>query len=855
MREGDAETLIAALRSRLPILDHVAGRFGGDSAEERIPWFFGLLLSASLKNEAGACCFVLDKTPGTTAIAAVITALARLKDDFPRLATDYARTGLTQGQRVLVKPSNFVYEYEGIWEGYPNRFRLKELDKDKWRSFRVSEVLRLEPTTRKRPKGTLTSRLGTFEGSPLDRLLEVKTFGNDSLIRNVVMLYMAQARFSGITKVVSLTPRKSRLIDQLSSFLPWGTIGPGGVIQVGDAYQVVGEPLIAVSRVLQDLAEAAVSAPEASKVVFVDGARSILRDLQAFDDMAERQRVVILASPDETDEVRTLIDRDCPVWHLSTAEILIGEDHPRKRSRQSLVGRTVRQAHIRARSNVVTIDCESDDLQAVAAALEDVAKGIRDTEDQSETESLLARLYGLLLDFSECCFGVGQAAISDLRLARKTLVRDRKWMTPEIIEGLQFVIDRLENVLDHGPSLQAKADALLSTLKRIKGSWVLACRSPKTAKYLRQGLGPHSGDLQVLPIQELRPEDEWDGVILSAWPGGPRFTRLKNLRCAPAITVLAYPFERRWLLGYRTRERALINATVLPVGARAELLGIEPDLLPQIDSVGQSPPPNNVSSDQPMLQFERRVSRPSPARPRSAASGEDVRKARLVEFYGGCYALLTEWSQLHVLNDLIEDSYQEPRRLRTVTAADLSLYDFVLFRAGGDKEFIRLLAEDELGFDEYERIRAIAERWKTALRDLGSIPARVQRRLEEYGLNRTLPTIGAWLANPDLIGPRSNSDVEIIARAANDMELLENVTEVTDAISRIRGAHIVAGGHLTQLIVGEVRGHIDRLDDQPKLLDLGYGHGWVVQVQAVDSRRGRYPADQVNRLLWKDRSI
>ena len=203
----------------------------------------------------------------------------------------------------------------------------------------------------------------------------------------------------------------------------------------------------------------------------------------------------------------------------------------------------------------------------------------------------------------------------------------------------------------------------------------------------------------------------------------------------------------------------------------------------------------------------------------------------------------------------MDGSQGDDRRLRTVTAADLSIDDFVLFRAGGGKEFIRLLAEDALGIEEYERVRAIAERWKLSLRRLGSTPTTVQRRLERYGLHRTLPTIAGWMGNPDLIGPGYEDDIEVIGRAADDSELLETLSTVSDAISRIRGAHIGAGSHLTQLILDEVHGRLSQLDDQPVLLDLGYGQAWVVQVEAVDSRQREYPVDQVSHLLWTDDSI
>ena len=565
-------------------------------------------------------------------------ALSRLQEDFPRLAEVYARTALNVGQHVRVKPSNFVYEYEGIWDEHPGLFRLKEQAKPAWRSFPMSEVLRLEPTTRKRPKGTLASRLGVFDRSPLDQLLEITTYGNGSMIRNVVLMYMAQARFSAISEVVSLVRRGSERSDPLPSFLPWGTIRPGGAIQASDAYQVIGEPLIAVSRVPQDLAEAAKSAPKASRVILVDGARGIVSDLQAFDDIADRHRVVILASPDETEEIRTLQDRECPVWHLSPSEITLGENHPGERSRHSLLGRTVRMADIRERARVVAIECQSDDLQAVAAALEGVAAKIEGAEEKSETEDLLARLYGILLEFSECCFEVGEEVKSDLRLARRNFARDRMWMTQDVAQELQSAIDLLESISDGGSGRNGKADTLLNVLIESEGRWAIACRSARTADCLRAGLPAFRADVPILPIQAIRSEDEWDGVLLTAWPGRKKFTRLWNLGIARNIRVLTYPFERNWLLGHQTREHNLMKANLLVVGDRAGILGVEPDLLPVGKPLEPPPPADRVSPDQPMLDFEHRYSRRRPARPSSAASGENVRSARLVEFYGGCYA-------------------------------------------------------------------------------------------------------------------------------------------------------------------------------------------------------------------------
>ena len=188
----------------------------------------------------------------------------------------------------------------------------------------------------------------------------------------------------------------------------------------------------------------------------------------------------------------------------------------------------------------------------------------------------------------------------------------------------------------------------------------------------------------------------------------------------------------------------------------------------------------------------------------------------------------------------------------TWTTSQLSPGDYVLFRASGDKEFIRLIAEAQLGEDEYDRVRNVAERWKISLRRLGTSPSDIQRRLAAAGLERAVVTVAGWLGNKDRIGPKSLRDIETIARVTEDVELASIRQDVENAIARIRGAHIAAGGKLTRLIIGELGGRLQLLDDQPVLLNLDYGTAWVVQVSTVEMARRNYPSDMVNRLLWAD---
>ena len=839
--------LVGELRRRFPLLEQLRGRFGTDMEEERIPWFFALLLSAAMKSEPGACCFVLDKSPGTTAVAAILLALLKLQKEFPELAKTYTQSALHQGQHVRVKPSNYVYEYDGIWvEG---QFKLKLLDGKGCLSFPVTDPLRLEPTKQVRPKGKLNSTLGTFKRSPLDKLLDIGTCGNKSLIQNTVLLFMAKAGFTRIVSAVTLMPEHDDESGSVSNLLPWGTIAQGGELEPNDAYQVIGEPIIAVTKVPEDLALASAKAKAATKVVLVDGARNIVRDLQAYDDITERQKVVILASSEETDALNILRDRDCPVWHMTPDEILIGEACAGDRARKSFVGATIRAADTRKIAQVTVVECNDSALQTVADSLEQAAVMVEDGEEVHESKKMLARLYGILLECSECCFGVGDETKTNLQAVRDEIKQYGKWLGSEVVRKLEEAGSRLEVITASGVYGQEKVKKLLSFISdKQDGSWAVVTRLPRTAGSLRAELK----GVTVLSVSEIDPSIDFARIIVPSWPNKQRFTQLKAHGVTPNIRVLAYPFEAKWVSHHKAREEAAERSNQMETETRSSVLGIETRFLASLSKHQEagSPTPNHEHEPElPIFRVVDRVTRSRAARPAIATKGEHSREARLIRFYGSCHALLTERAELHLLNQLVDGTHTSETKLPTVTASRLSPEDFVLFRDSGDKEFIRLIAEDILGVKEYERIRGIAEYWKSSLRLLGTTPTDIQRGLEVHGLNRTTETIRGWLDNPYHIGPGDFKDIEFIAKAAKDAKLLSMKEKVEEAIAQIRSTHISAGTQLTQLLLDELDGRLNQIGRQPLLLDLGCGKAWCVQVEMVDPVQQKYPSNQINRLL------
>ncbi len=817
--------LIAEFQKRFPLISKVEALFGEDIPSESIPCFFGFFLAAAEKRGPGTCCFILDKTSATTVLASALWALINFQKNFPDLVRRHTQNSFSLGDRVRVKPNNYVYEYDGIWEECPSLFRLKVLDSERdKRSFPLEDVMRLETTDRLRPKGKLNSKLGNFERSPLGHLLGLHEPGNRDLIENKTLVLMEQTKFERFADSMVLAPPHLSVeqFQNLSSLLSTGSIASDGTLKSKDG----SNPVVAVTSSPEYLSLACLEAQPATKVVFVDGVKRIVGNLQAFDDISRRQNMIILAAADEEEYIDQLRERGCTVWRMSPEEILLGEDSTRSRAHASLVGATVRAANIRLHRKITEVDCEDSLIQQVAVFLESAWEMVRHDEENSEAVKMVRDIRGVLFDCSECCLGVGEGTASKLAAMKNHFTEHGKYLEGNVRNAIGKAIDGLESLVENGGG-RSKAEKLQGILSEIRGRWGIAVRSVRTAECLRGKLGPQGG-FEIKRFSEIRPESEYAGIIVPAWPYRWNFVRLIRMAVAPDIRILVYPFEKELVLSHKRLEKNRSRSGLIGREERSLILDVELGLLPETrdeKTDNQGAPRREMEiKESSLLDFENRIVRRPRSHPIGTVDDRDAREARAVHFFGGCHAFLTEWAQLPVLNELVYKSEEDNPKLLSKKPAELSPGDFVLFRAGGDKEFVRLIAERILGEEQYAKTRDTAELWKQALGDLGDSPEVVSAELAKYGISKSLPTLGNWLRNPDLIAPQKYSDIEAIACATDHSELVSRKDEITLAIKTIRDAHRSAGRELSRLILGGLRSsRLRELDEQPVLQDFGYG--------------------------------
>ncbi len=855
------------LEKRYPLLAslRIAGKL--QSSRESLPHFLGLLLSAAESPDRRSCCFVFPEASRVACTAAALLALSKLTHGFDELAREYAQRKFEIGQRVLVRPTRHVYEYAGVWnlqDGHPDRFKLRVPESRDARSLPVSEILRLEPTYRKLPKGQINTRLGQPEQSELDTLLGLASGGNKSLFKNQVMYLASRAKFDAFSEATALYTSQNGESKGgwLRETLPWGSVNEDGSLVSSNQYQIEGEPLLAVTHSVENVAEASALAEPFSRVVFADGPDRLTRNLQAFDEITDSQKLIVVAEHESDDDLSVLEDRGCRAWRVSPEEIRLG--HSGSDDTGSVFfDKTFNAADNYQNLKLDTHLCRNEQLEAAADNLQQASRHVDRFEGDEETKRCLTRLFHMLFSFSDRCAPPGVQEKNEILERLGTLERDVEhraiWVPAEVTEHLRNVCLALRELVSAeatdswiGP---AKGEALLEALKANQApgkKTMVVTRYPDSVDTTRRWLQGKGIDVPVMWYRHFPETEACDTIILLSWLNAERFGKLVRRYAAPHVCLLSYPFERKWLRQFSSRF-SQNNASGQPdISERSRLLGLPEDLLsstqgaPVQSRTGpQSPDPFSI------FEIENRIMRRRKGSPPATRASHDTSPARYVGFVGDAYAHLTENYEMTIVTDMIRDDTSSMSSIPVLTGDRLQTGDLLLFREGSERNVVRLFAEELMGPDLYAEQRALATSWRRALLSLGGNAKELHRYLRSYGLRRIEVTVRSWLRNENIIGPMKQSDLEIIVRAVGKERLPDQPAKIWEAIEVIRGIHIRAGYKISEWLLAELAEKRDLIAYEEASVDLDFGRFWVVEVEESGRDLEQYPAGQVNRLLWE----
>ena len=851
--------LLGMIEGSFPLLSSLRVNHGAGDTED-LASFMGLLLATIERAQYSSFCFVFPRKEAIAPLTAVLYALGKFAVDFPALAEAYAQRRFKIGQRVKLVPEGKVFVFGGVWPLHEDRFlRLEILNENARFTWPVSEILRIEPTDRKIPKGRLEdSNKAWIDArlSPLDKLIGTRTFGNMSLARNQVLYLGGRSEIEEFLENTALTSTTSGAPCSAGELLAAGHVDESGTIRPRDAYQATGEPLIAVSSRIEYVAAACAVAAPRSKVVIVDGAKRIT-DLSRFDSIAERQNLIIVAETDDEEKLRELHDRGCRFWRFSLDDLEM-------RGLGSHGGRffdgVFRSARNEAAFRTETSVCLNSNLEQLSVALERCQSSL-DESEEDETRQLLVQIFGLLIHCGGLLEPPDSAEQDRLRAKsnRITAAADARmmWLPDRPAAALGEACEALNRSIEDPRLGEAKGRAVRELLDNLQTEGVteigLVARSTSNRLVVKGWVEKQALTFPVLLPSGAADSGFFNRLICTAWPNSGQFGRLLRQHSAPLIYLVAYPFESRWLQLFKRRLR---NASAIPSinsSEKSGLVGLSgDDLWPEEPAVLL--PVDEVAGDSmTAYDFEEAFSRRGAIPP--AEPGEDSVPARLVSFSGDSFAFLTETLRIPVITELIsgevDERYKVPvRKLREIRAGDV-----LVFRDGGRRDVIRALADAQLGV-RAPVLRDTAARWQQALRESGLGEAALKNDLEEVSCPRTLQTVHSWLTDDSMIGPQTKADLEAMAYATGNQQLLESVPETWNAIEILRGEHLSAGMQLSRILLEQLPQRRAELREGKTRVEIDNAtSAWIVQVESIADRAELRLRSQVNTVLSYDEDI
>jgi hypothetical protein len=852
----DMQNAQNVLRRRFPVLTSLR-IFHEDGDCEDLAAFMGILLAAMEGAHGSSFCFVFPRRHGLATLSAALYALGRFAVDFPKLAEQYARRSFTVSQRVRLIPGDEVFEFGGVWPGSQAWFRLKLLDDKRRTAFTwpISEILRIEPTARKIPKGREDDINRARREAPLstlDRLTGTQTYGNLSLAVNHVLLLGGRTEIEDFLVTTSLTGRAPEIHSTLDRLVVPGFINESGAVRHRDNYQAAGEPLLATSSRLESIAAACNLARPGSKIVVVDGAKRIT-DLARFDSIAESQNLIIVAEPDEEEKLQQLHDRGCRFWRFSLADLDMGIS---EQPHGEFFNGVFQSAHNEATFQTEVLRCRSAHLEEVARALEACQVSLDESEGD-ETQLIMGQIYSLLVN----CSGLlappdAQEKMQFLEQAEKLSASAAErvmWLPSTTATALTDACTAISRAIQDPELGLAKGNALrelMHDLQRQEVSPVAAvARSVPNSLRLTRWLEMEGLTCPVVLPTKVGENGFFERLIFAAWPGRGKFGRVVKKFSTPKICLIAYPFESQWLYWFEQKQRSTDVVPSMSPSEKSRLLGLADDATwPTETAHAPFTTTSGGAAVHSQFDLEQRMTRKGmiPV----CAAGEETTPARLVGFSGDAYAFLTDSFRIPVITELVSgaagENYKVPRR----SVGDLRPGDVLVFRESGRRDVIQSLADAQLG-PEAPAIRERAARWHKALRESGLSEATLMRELEAVNCPRTLQTVRGWLNDDLMIGPQTRADLEAISYAVGNQRLLDDVQSIWDAIHILRGEHLSAGMRLSRILLEKLPERLEEIQEGRTRIEIDNAtSAWIVQVESISDQAELRPRSYVNALLW-----
>ena len=836
---------------------------------ENIPNHIVDILNIINQKRSGGIIFFTDKNQILLPLLAFFFSVYKFSRDLPGLINKFSSLHLEVGDRIQVLPEGWVYEFRGAHKKYPHDFFIINVldEPSSTRTIPKSEFLRFKKTSKDRPKGKLSGSFTDLEPTPIDFFLPgMSIFGNDDIleIQTLILAKKAFIQHSFSTfgsRSKSAFSEYDEIVNTFIRFLdisPIGTISEEGEILSTDRNVNTKKPLIATSQSIDDLFYTVRKQELKEKLILIDGIKDLDIDPNYLDYALENNTVCVLASRDELFSVHNYLEKF--EINIPQEEEILQETNKSEINRRAPIGKLLSMAANRNELHIYFKFCELKELDELYEKFREMLIKYRRHND--EIDQIFLTLHGLLFDLGEC-FEVNENYLKKLEfLERKLSELSEDNVEPskqiqEIIDGVYSIFESLQKF--GSPKLQA----LLSELKESEdANTLLLVRSNQAVENLQRVVKSRN-IVRTYNSFASESSGNFKKIICLGWPNSKRFGKFWHQHLSKEIHFIGYVFEnhrfKRFLSSYDGLHARLIRGSTDPEwfakGTFRLLNKIQvyddPTQLEELksDDIGE----DNLeeSQNKELESLIRRIESRALNNNTYIYDEEDVMlDAKLINFAGGeAYSWFTEGHKVHVLDELFIDN-SEKISIRSIEELDEG--NLILFRDQGDKDFLRMIAQDAIGRNEYDLHLKRSGEWKLALSTLGESLKQINAVLRKSGLNKNAGTISQWLHNDELIGPRDLEEISKILSLVTDNTQYSRAEDIVQSIEIVRSSHHSAGFELTKLIIEEIKSNPPDLSQSINEINLNLGTVWIAEIEKIHNQIESIGASNLNRLLFTE---
>lgn len=780
---------------------------------------------------------------------AAAASLAAIEKQFERGLP--ALPELFPGEKVLLNGADMTYL--GV---FPDKdklyFKLSYSGKGgfKWLPVTEDNRLRIQHSVSNR---NLTKRDKQEIKSVADPVLNLKLRGNTSLFQTSVVLV---SRIHESREQVSdlIIAAENNVCSKLSNIFGWGSLTEEGEVKIWGSAGRREEPLVLVSSNFADVCEYVEVNSHKTDLIVVDGS-SYIKDLSSFETLLSKNiPFIFILSGKDQDGIQYLKKKDFAFWAWNSTDLThLNEGF--SETKESPFYHLQKKIASFASFSVNVVECANPAFDQAF----DLLKRLRDeiTEEDYHASQILDRIYGFFLRVSRVVSiteSVAGKTEEELSVIASDLHTFRYYIKPEflklLVETLESLAKGIDNLSDEN-SKPARLRSEIGNLKSLGYEKICVVLNKSDFQAEKEYLAARfPGDTIVFEKNgSFKMKDEYDCVVLCGYLKGNQMLRIFDDALSSRLSVLNYSHEKEWTTSVKKKffgafdKQDFRNRSVFGKKLSA--------------SVSTETPVVEDTPQKPALEeFEIKLHEFKKQRILKSI-GEDLIgqkvSARCVMFNQGSFAFLTESHSVPVINELLGGK-KKVEKIPQRKIKDISPGDFLLFRESSERNLIREMADLGLNKNGKTELRAIASRWREALKKIhernGESLSKVKAELKKYGCDRNELTIKNWLFDDNQIAPGEREDILAIAEAAQDENLKRNFDNVNDAIHQVRGEHIRASHVIAKLLEKRIKGELWELSDSDAEIKIpGLGKVFIVCVESVDSLAAEVPSHKANRLL------